>query len=120
MLLLVKTHHKEKSAYRRRKNPLTVKRKICLPRREKTAYRVVVNLPYHPQPFTVGRKNWLFSDSQRGAQASAICYTIIEMAKAHELNAFKYLNYLLVNREEKDFTLLAPWSPLVKETCRVN
>ena len=72
------------------------------------------------RPFTVGRKNWLFSDSQRGAQASAICYTIIEMAKAHELNAFKYLNYLLVNREEKDFTLLAPWSPLVKETCRVN
>ena len=38
------------------------------------------------RPFTVGRKNWLFSDSVEGAEASAIAYTMVEMAKAHNLN----------------------------------
>ena len=37
------------------------------------------------RPVTVGRKNWLFSDSQDGADASMLCYTIIEMAKIYKL-----------------------------------
>lgn len=37
------------------------------------------------RPFTLGRKNWLFSKSQDGAEASATVYSIVEMAKAHEL-----------------------------------
>ena len=32
------------------------------------------------RPFTVGRKNWLFCDTPNGAQASAIVYTMVEMA----------------------------------------
>ena len=47
------------------------------------------------RPFTLGRKNWLFSDTPKGAQASAIVYTMVAMAKAHNLNIYKYLNYLL-------------------------
>ena len=47
------------------------------------------------RPFTLGRKNWLFSDTPKGAEASAIVYTMIEMARAHELNIYKYLKYLL-------------------------
>ena len=35
------------------------------------------------RPFTVGRKNWLFSASPKGATASAIVYTMVEMAKAN-------------------------------------
>ena len=44
------------------------------------------------RPFTLGRKNWLFSESQAGAEASAIVYSIVEMAKAHDLNIYKYLS----------------------------
>ena len=34
------------------------------------------------RPFSIGRKNWMFSDSQSGAKASAMYYSIIETAKA--------------------------------------
>lgn len=47
------------------------------------------------RPFTLGRKNWLFSDTAKGAEASAVVYTMVEMAKAHNLNIYKYLNCLL-------------------------
>ena len=47
------------------------------------------------RPFTVVRKDWLFSASQKGATASAIVYTMVEMAKANNLNTYKYLTYLI-------------------------
>ena len=47
------------------------------------------------RPFTVGRKNGLFSASPKGAASSAIVYTMVEMAKANDLNTYKYLTYLL-------------------------
>ena len=43
------------------------------------------------RPFTVGRKNWLFCDTPNGAQASAIVYTMVEMAKANGVNVYHYL-----------------------------
>lgn len=43
------------------------------------------------RPFTVGRKNWLFSNSQAGAKASANLYSLIETAKANGLNPYEYL-----------------------------
>ena len=52
------------------------------------------------RPFTVGRKNWLFSASPKGATASAIVYTMVEMAKANDLNTYKYLTYLLSQRPD--------------------
>ena len=45
------------------------------------------------RPFTVGRKNWLFCDTPNGAQASAIVYTMVEMAKANGVNVYHYLEY---------------------------
>ena len=36
------------------------------------------------RPFVVGRKNWLFSGSPRGAAASAAIYSIIETANAND------------------------------------
>lgn len=50
------------------------------------------------RPFTVGRKNWLFSASPKGAAASSIVYTMVEMAKANDLNTYKYLTYPLSQR----------------------
>ena len=67
------------------------------------------------RPFTVGRKNWLFSSSVDGVNASALVYTMVEMAKAHHLNIFEYLKYLLDQRPGSDWSDeqladLVPWS----------
>ena len=43
------------------------------------------------RPFVVGRKNWLFSQSTRGAKASANLYSLIETAKANGLEPMNYL-----------------------------
>lgn len=74
------------------------------------------------RPVTVGRKNWLFSSSVDGAEASMNIYTIIEMAKLHGLNRQKYLEYILEHRPSAEMTdeelsLLAPWNKDVQETC---
>ena len=67
------------------------------------------------RPVTLGRKNWLFSDSQDGANASMIVYTMAEMAKAHWLHPYNYLKYLLDSRPGTDTTDaelkdLVPWN----------
>lgn len=47
------------------------------------------------RPFVVGRNNWLFSTSTKGAEASALLYSIIETAKNNNLVVEKYLLYLM-------------------------
>lgn len=47
------------------------------------------------RPFVVGRKNWLFSDTQGGAHASALFYSLIEGAKAAGIDPSLYMSYLL-------------------------
>ena len=74
------------------------------------------------RPFTVGRRNWLFSDTPKGADASAIVYTMVEMAKTHNLNIYKYLNYLLEQLPEtvmadEELAKLAPWNENVQTNC---
>ena len=74
------------------------------------------------RPFTLGRKNWLFSDTPKGAEASAVVYTMVEMAKAHNLNVYKYLNYLLEHLPGTKMTdtalgKLAPWDEDVIARC---
>ena len=46
------------------------------------------------RPFVVGRKNWLFSGSPRGAHASTTLYSLIETAKVNGLEPYRYLKYL--------------------------
>jgi hypothetical protein len=43
------------------------------------------------KPFVIGRKNWLFANTPKGARASAVIYSIIETAKENGLNPFDYL-----------------------------
>ncbi len=43
------------------------------------------------RPFVIGRKNWLFSQSVNGANASANLYSLIETAKANNLDPYRYL-----------------------------
>ena len=71
------------------------------------------------RPFTVGRKNWLFSDTQKGADSSAIIYSIVETAKANDVNVYHYIKYLLEilsssALNESTFEKVAPWNPEVK------
>ena len=49
------------------------------------------------RPFVTGRKNWLFADTPKGADASATVYSLIETAKANGLDVFSYLQELLAN-----------------------
>jgi len=46
------------------------------------------------RPFVIGRKAWLFSGSPRGARASGMLYSLIESAKANDLEPKAYLNHL--------------------------
>jgi hypothetical protein len=47
------------------------------------------------RPIVVGRKNWLFCDTQAGADASVMIFTMLETAKANGLNPETYLNHIL-------------------------
>ena len=66
------------------------------------------------RPFAVGRKNWLFAGSPRGAEASALFYTLIESAKANDVNAHQYLIHVLRNIASADTpekkAALLPWN----------
>ncbi len=55
------------------------------------------------RPFAIGRRNWLFSTSVEGAEASATLYSIVSTAKSNGLNPYDYLRYILeeLPRREK-------------------
>ena len=66
------------------------------------------------RPFAVGRKNWLFSGSPRGAQASALFYSLIATAVANGWNPFDYLRHLFENirlcKTRDDYIRLLPFN----------
>ena len=47
------------------------------------------------KPVALGRKNYLFTGSQRGGEAAAVLYSIVETAKANKLNVLEYLTDVL-------------------------
>ena len=47
------------------------------------------------KPFAVGRKNWLFMGNERGGEAAAIFFGLIESAKANGLNTYAYFRYIM-------------------------
>ena len=52
------------------------------------------------KPFVIGRKNWLFCNTPDGASSSAIIYSIIETAKANNLNPYEYLEQIFSNIQQ--------------------
>ena len=64
------------------------------------------------RPFVIGRKNWLFSGSPRGAAASALLYSLIETAKANGHEPYWYLRKLFeklpLARTRADYLALLP------------
>jgi transposase len=47
------------------------------------------------RPIALGRKNFLFCNTPKGADAAAIIYTLIANARIHGLNVYKYLKHVL-------------------------
>ena len=76
------------------------------------------------KPFVIGRKNWLFSNTPRGAKTSAIIYSIIETAKENGLDPFTYLKYVFEQlpktNSEKTIDDLLPWNPTVQSMLAIN
>lgn len=76
------------------------------------------------KPFVIGRKNWMFSSTPRGARSSAMAYSIVETAKANGLNPRAYLQYLfeqLPNRDLNDpqtWEAVMPWSPMLPDALK--
>jgi transposase len=66
------------------------------------------------RPFVLGRKNWLFSNSVKGAKASASLYSIIETAKANGVEAYAYLRHIFTELPKaqslEEFDALLPWN----------
>lgn len=78
--------------------------------------------------FCIGKKNWLFHDSVKGAQASAMIYSISETAKLNELRPYFYFRHLLTelpgycdnegNIDPTKLDDLLPWSEKIPDECR--
>ena len=77
------------------------------------------------RPIVVGRKNWLFSDTQAGAGATAVIFSVLETAKANGVNPEAYLIHLLTvlpQRFAKDPNAaiddLMPWTNEIQNKFR--
>lgn len=77
------------------------------------------------KPFVLGRKNWLFSNTAKGAKSSALIYSVVETSKENNLNPYAYLKYLFEELPNVDLTnpneiqKYLPWSDTLPEACRV-
>lgn len=72
--------------------------------------------------YAIGRKAFLFHTSEAGAGASAVMYSIVETAKANNLNIFQYLYTVLLYipdylNSSAGIEQLMPWSKFIKEQC---
>ena len=76
------------------------------------------------KPFVIGRKNWLFSNTPAGADASCILYGIVETAKLNGLIPFEYLKHVMETMRGQKITEalideLLPWSESIPEHVKI-
>ncbi len=66
------------------------------------------------RPFVIGRKNWLFSDTEHGAESSAVLYSLVESAKLQKLSVYDYFYYVFRKlpycEEPADYEKLLPFN----------
>lgn len=79
------------------------------------------------KPFATARRAWLFADTPHGAFANGVLYTLVESARANELDGYEYLKYLLTEMPnnhhlEKPAVIdqLLPWAKELPEQCRLK
>jgi hypothetical protein len=76
----------------------------------------------------VGRRNWLFCDTPKGAAASCAAYSVVTTARACGLDDRAYVEWLLTEMPNDpalrargaDVSRYLPWSPDVPESCRAT
>ena len=78
------------------------------------------------RPFTLGRKNWLFCDTPKGAEASAVVYSLVESAKANGIEPFAYLQHVLVqlpyfgkSPSHEELETLMPWASHIQQDHKI-
>ena len=79
------------------------------------------------RPFCVGKKNWMFFNTVKGAEASSVAYSIAESAKANNLKPYPYFKHLLSelpdrmdengNIDPSTLDDLMPWAEGLPEEC---
>lgn len=76
------------------------------------------------RPNVIGRKNWLFSVSEAGAKANAICLSLAETAKANGIDFYQYLVKLFtdlpnlpIHQQPNILKEYMPWSKNIQATC---
>jgi len=74
--------------------------------------------------YVIPRKNFLFHDTMKGASSSATVFSLVETAKANNLNPYEYIKYLLGIMPRIDFENnpdeienLLPWSDKIPQKC---
>ena len=77
------------------------------------------------RPYAVGRKNFLFHDTVKGARASSIIYSLVETAKLNNLNIYAYLETVLLympdyKNEPEGIEELMPWSDMIQQSCQIK
>ena len=77
------------------------------------------------KPFVMSRRNFLFCDTAKGATSSALCFSMIETAKANNLDPFEYLLFLLQELpklgdkpDEIQLREYLPWATTIPAYCR--
>ena len=75
----------------------------------------------------MSRRNFLFCDTSKGADASALCFSMIEMAKRNGLDPFGYLLFLLQELPKlgetpamEQLRPLFPWSDSIPKYCHLT
>jgi transposase len=76
------------------------------------------------RPNVIGWKNWLFSVSEAGAKANAICLSIAETAKSNGVDFYEYIKKLLtdlpnigIHQNPEILNQYMPWSKMIQEEC---
>jgi transposase len=76
------------------------------------------------RPNVIGRKNWLFSVSEAGAKANAICLSIAETAKSNGVGFYEYIKKLLtdlpnlgIHQKPEILDQYMPWSKTIQAAC---
>lgn len=79
------------------------------------------------KPFATARRAWLFADTPKGARANAVLYTLVETARANQLDVYEYLKYLVEEmpnnnhlRHPEVLEKYLPWSGELPEQCHLK
>lgn len=76
--------------------------------------------------FVIGRKNWLFSNTSKGAEVTCLLYSVVRTAVDNNLDPFKYLNYIFntigtyTNPKEFNIDDYVPWSEKLPQEIRLD